>query len=72
MLLVNGKRGKMLACPDRACGHRQPEKENTFGGLRTSKHESRINQKLISEFSDNNTIGSNLGELLKAALNKKE
>lgn len=72
MLLVNGKRGKMLACQDRACGHRQPEKENAFGGLKTSKHESRMNQKLISEFSDNATIGSNLGELLKAALTKKE
>jgi len=72
MLLVNGKRGKMLACPDRACGHRQPEKENAFGGLRTSKHESRKNQQLISEYSDNSDIGSNLGELLKAALGKKE
>ncbi|MHC1745749.1 MAG: DNA topoisomerase III [Negativicutes bacterium] len=72
MLLVNGKRGKMLACPDRACGHRQPEKENAFGGMRTSKHESRMNQKLISEYSDNSTVGSNLGELLKAALSKKE
>jgi len=72
MLLVNGKRGKMLACPDRACGHRQPEKENAYGGMRTSKHESRLNQQLISEFSDNSDIGSNLGDLLKAALSKKE
>lgn len=73
MLVVNGKRGKkLLACPDRACGHRQPEKENAFGGLRTSKRESRINQKLIDDYSDNGSIGSNLGELLKAALSKKE
>ncbi len=27
MLLVKGKRGKMLVCQDRQCGHRQPEKE---------------------------------------------
>lgn len=72
MLLVNGKRGKMLTCPDRACGYRQPEKEHAFGGMRTSKQESRMNQKLISEYSDNSAVGSNLGELLKAALNKKE
>ncbi len=65
MLLVNGKRGKMLSCPDRDCGHRQPEKENAFGGMRTSKHESRINQQLITEYSDNSKIGVNLGELLK-------
>jgi DNA topoisomerase III len=72
MLLVNGKRGKMLACPDRACGHRQPEKEKDFGGLRTSKHENLLNQKLISEYSDHSDIGSNLGELLKAALGKQK
>ena len=72
MLLVNGKRGKMLACQDRVCGHRQPEKQNQFGGMRTSKNESRINQKLITEYSDNSNIGSNLGELLKASLAKKQ
>ncbi len=72
MLLVNGRKGKMLACPDRACGHRQPEKENDFAGFRSSTKESRINQKLIAQYSDNTTVASNLGELLKAALAKKE
>lgn len=72
MLLVNGKRGKMLACPDRSCGHRQPEKENPFGTLRTSKNASRINQKLIAQYSDNENIGNSLGDLLKAALTKQE
>lgn len=72
MLLVNGKRGKMLSCPDRSCGHRQPEKENAFGGgLRTSKHESRKNQQLIAEYSDNTPVASNLGELFKLAMSKK-
>ncbi|MDU4961084.1 MAG: DNA topoisomerase III [Sporomusaceae bacterium] len=72
MLLVNGKRGKMLACPDRSCGHRQPEKENPFGGMRTSRHESRINQKLIAQYSDQTPVGSNLGDLLKLALSQQE
>jgi DNA topoisomerase-3 len=72
LLLVNGKRGKMLSCPDRACGHRQPEKENAFGGLRTSKHESRMNQKLIEQYSDKDPVGSNLGDLFKLALSKKK
>lgn len=72
MLLINGRRGKMLACPDRACGHRQPEKENSSHSLRPSKHESRMNQKLIAQYSDNSQIGNNLGELLKAALSKKD
>ena len=67
MLLVQGKRGKMLSCPDRACGHRQPERPDE-GGFRSSKHESRINQRLISQFSDKAAVGTNLGELLKKAL----
>ncbi|NPV93463.1 MAG: DNA topoisomerase III [Firmicutes bacterium] len=69
MLLVNGRRGKMLACQDRACGHRQPEKPDEFG-FRSSKHASRINEKLIAQHSDQGVIGSNLGELLKAAMVK--
>lgn len=72
MLLINGKRGKMLSCPDRSCGHRQPEKESTFSGMKTSKHESRINQKLIAQYSDNSAVVSNLGDLFKMALSKKD
>lgn len=68
MLLVNGKKGRMLACPDRSCGYRQPEKED-FNRLGSS---SRTNQKLIARYSDNEEIGTNLGELLKAAMKQKE
>jgi DNA topoisomerase-3 len=68
MLLVNGKRGKMLICPDRECGHRQPVDEDRFGGFKSSEKVSRINQRLIAQYSDQDAIGSNLGELLKAAL----
>ena len=72
MLLVNGKRGRMLSCQDRACGHRQPEKENEYGGLGRSKGNSRLNQKLIAEYCEDQNVGSNLGDLFKAALAKKE
>lgn len=68
MLLVNGKRGRMLACPERSCGYRQPEKED-FNRMGSS---SRTNQRLIAKYSDNEEIGTNLGELLKAALAEKE
>ena len=68
MLLVSGKRGKMLVCPDRGCGHRQPVDEDRPGGYRSSEKASRINQKLIAQYSDREAIGSNVGELLKAAL----
>jgi len=70
MLIVNGKRGKMLVCSDRNCGHRQPEKENKHIGLGQSKRASQMNQKLISKYSDKEEIGTNLGELLQAALAK--
>ncbi|MDD2553872.1 MAG: DNA topoisomerase, partial [Desulfotomaculaceae bacterium] len=70
MLLVNGKRGKMLSCQDRACGYRQPEKQDDFG-YRSSKGSSRVNQQLINRYSQQESIGSNVGELLKAAMAKE-
>jgi DNA topoisomerase-3 len=69
MLLVNGKRGRMLICQDRACGYRQPEKQDEFG-FKSSKRASKANQKLIAQYSDQASIGNNLGDLLKAALAK--
>ncbi|MEG3070704.1 MAG: DNA topoisomerase [Candidatus Syntrophopropionicum ammoniitolerans] len=69
MLLVNGRRGKMLSCPDRACGFRQPEKQD-YSGHRSSKRNSQMNQRLIARYSQQDSIGSNVGELLKAALEK--
>ncbi|MDD4802949.1 MAG: DNA topoisomerase III [Syntrophomonas sp.] len=71
MLITNGKRGKMLVCPDRNCGHRQPEKEKEHIGLGNSKRASQINQKLINQFSDKEDIKQNLGEILKSALEKR-
>ncbi len=71
MLLVNGKRGRMLICQDRACGHRQPEKQDDFG-YKSSKGASRANQRLIAQYSDQRSIGNNLGDLLKAALAKEK
>jgi len=71
MLLVNGKRGKMLSCPDRNCGYRESEKQgdNMF---KKSKNETMYNQRLISQFSDKESLGNSLGDLLKAALTKDD
>jgi len=71
MLLVNGKKGKMLICPDRNCGHRQSEKENEYSGFGNSKRASQVNQKLINQYSDKDDLGQNLGEMLKAAMEKR-
>lgn len=70
MLLVNGKRGKMLVCQDRNCGHRQPEKGDNLG-FGSSKRASQTNQRLISQYSDQAAIGSSLGDLLKEAMTKE-
>ncbi|MGI6550802.1 MAG: DNA topoisomerase III [Syntrophomonadales bacterium] len=69
MLIVSGKRGRMLSCPERSCGYRQPEKEDPYGRLGGS---SRATRRLIEQYSDKEELGTNLGELLKAALAKKE
>lgn len=71
MLLVNGKKGKMLVCPDRNCGHRQPEKAKETDLFSKGRRSSREDQRLIARYSDNEEIGTNLGEVFKAALAKK-
>ncbi len=65
MLIINGKKGRMLSCPERSCGYRQSEKGDDY------RPGSRSNQKLIAQYSDKEEIGTNVGELLKAALAKK-
>jgi DNA topoisomerase-3 len=70
MLLVNGKRGKMLVCPDRECGHRQPEKQDD-DIFKKGKAAGRMNQQLISRYSDKGEINQSLGDLFKEALAKK-
>jgi DNA topoisomerase-3 len=72
MLLVKGKRGKMLVCQDRVCGHRQPERQDESGGFKSSKNASRINQKLISQFSDKGSMSQSMGDLLKKAMEEKK
>jgi DNA topoisomerase-3 len=66
MLIVNGKRGKMLVCPEHSCGYRQPEKGDDYGRMG-----SRAAQKLIARYSDKEELGTNLGKLLQAALDQK-
>ncbi|ABI67831.1 DNA topoisomerase III [Syntrophomonas wolfei] len=68
MLLVNGRKGKILACPERSCGYRQPEAEDFSG----KGGNSRANRRLMAKYSNQEELETNLGELLKAALAKKE
>jgi len=105
MLTIKGKKGKMLVCPDRECGHRQAaekqashfrcpqckkrmvilekqsgrvvrcpncsftEKLEDFKAeLQSAKNSGRVNKKMIDTYSDKEALGTNLGDLLKAAL----
>ena len=71
MLIVNSKKGPLLVCPDRSCGHRQPQKQDDNDVFKKSKNTSRINQQLISRYSDKKEISQNMGDLLREALAKK-
>lgn len=71
MLIINSKKGPLLVCPDRSCGHRQPQKQDDNDVFKKSKNTSRINQQLISRYSDKKEISQNMGDLLREALAKK-
>ncbi|MGD2092666.1 MAG: DNA topoisomerase III [Candidatus Aminicenantes bacterium] len=77
MLLVKGKKEKLLICSDRKCGHEQPEKQGPVheATLRRSKHESRMNKRLIDRYSDHKKksrpSAGTLGDLFEKALEKK-
>jgi DNA topoisomerase-3 len=73
MLLVKGKRGRMLACSDRECGHREPEKKKEGGGFSSSKGEQRRNRALVDRFSDNkkSIYTPSIGDLFETVVKKK-
>jgi DNA topoisomerase-3 len=71
LLLINVKKGKQLVCSDKRCGYEESEKgADTFG--KPSKKERRMNKRLIRQYSDHTSSSTSLGDLLKAALDKKE
>lgn len=72
MLLVNSRQGKMLVCPDRNCGHRQPEKAQDTDIFSKNKNAARVNPKLMAQYSDKKELGQSLGDKLKEALENKE
>lgn len=71
MLLVNSRKGRMLVCPERSCGYRQPERQDNANIFKRSRNEHYANQKLIARYSDRESVGISLEVLLKEALKKK-
>ncbi len=72
MLLINSRKGRMLVCPDRSCGYRQPENQGQGNIFKQSKNEHYINKKLIDRYSDNNSFGTSLGTLFEDALKEQK
>ncbi len=77
MLKTNGKKGIILKCSDRKCGHTQDEnkkRSDTSPFFKGSKSESRNNKQMINRFSDNKkkASGLSIGGLLEAALSGKK
>jgi DNA topoisomerase-3 len=70
MLLVHAKKGKKLICSDRRCGYEEFERKGASEFGKRSKKEERMNKRLIKQYSDHASASTNLGDLLKAALDK--
>ncbi len=68
MLAVNAKKGSKLVCSDKRCGYEEFEKGDDAFQFKRSKKESQMNKRLIRQYSDHSSSATNLGNLLKAAL----
>ncbi len=64
--------GALLKCQDRTCGHTQPENPDAFSDRRLSRQEIAQQKYLVKKYSDQKEIKTNLGDLLKKALEKKQ
>lgn len=75
LLLVKGKKGNMLICSDRTCGHRQADRDDSqeYWLPGKGKVNNRMNKKLIDRYSDHRkkAAGTSLGDLFETALQKK-
>jgi DNA topoisomerase-3 len=69
MALVNSKQGRLLVCPDRECGFRQPEKPKEQDVFK----KDRVDRRLLARYSsDKQDLGQSLGDKLKQALEQKQ
>jgi DNA topoisomerase-3 len=64
--------GAMLKCQDRFCGHTQPENPDAFSERRMSRQEYAQQKYLVKRYSEQKEIKTDLGDLLKKALEKKD
>ncbi len=70
MQVFNSRKGKTLICSDRSCGFQQSEHQDRSG--RTSYREKIMTKKLIEKYTESIPATTNVGDILKEALAKKE
>ena len=71
MMNVMDKKTKKLVCSDRRCGYEDTGDLYENFGKRKSRKDRGRNSHLAKKYSDNAPSGTNLGDLLKAALETK-
>jgi hypothetical protein len=62
--------GAMLKCEDRSSGHTQPENPDADSERRMSRQVRAQQKYLVRKYSDQKEIKTNLGDVLKKALEK--
>lgn len=72
MVLINDNNKKKFACADKRCGYEEFEKKDMLGFRKQTQKERQINKNLMRKYNDTTKATTNLGNLLKAALNGKE
>ena len=72
MTVHTKKKGQKTVCSDKRCGFEESANQDGFLGGRKSRKEYGRNKRLVAQYSDHAKGGSNLGDLLKAAMENKE
>ena len=67
MAVLEKKSGPVVHC--NTCSHTE-RLEDFKANLQVAKSGGRVNKQLIDTYADKKPVGTNLGDLLKAALNK--
>lgn len=72
MQVFNSKKGKKLVCQDRACGFQQSEHQDQYHQGKQSRQEQIFNRRMIAQFSEHKPASTNVGDLLRQALQKNQ
>lgn len=72
MQIFNSKKGKKLVCQDRECGFQQTENQSPYQQGKQSRQEQIYNHRLVERFSEHKPASTNVGDMLRQALQKAQ